>query len=257
MAEHTRGTTPVVSDISMATASTVHVHGLDLVEMLGTVTLGDFAYLELFRRLPDPHESIVFNAIVVALVEHGLTPSACVARLTMLGAPEPIQGAVATGLLGLGDTFVGTIEGAARICQTELAAPGGGIRTVGHAEVEAIAERVLDEHRATARAVPGIGHTVHKPVDPRAQKLFAVAPLGLVEELSRIASERSGKVLTVNVTGAIGAISTALGLPWTIARGPGIMARSIGLVGHLLEEREQPLAATVWTRAERESTARV
>ncbi|MFF2317878.1 citryl-CoA lyase [Arthrobacter sp. NPDC058097] len=259
MPAHTRGGSPVRSDIARATPSTVHVHGLDLVDMLGTVSLGDFAYLELFRRLPDKSESVLFNAIVVALVEHGLTPSALTARLTALGAPESLQGAVAAGLLGLGNTFVGTIEGAARICQTYIPADAGRLDDRG---IQALAERIADDFASDGQPIPGLGHPVHKPVDPRAQKLFAITreqgfddtPIRLMEELSRISSERRGWLLPVNVTGAIGAISTVLGLPWDVARGLGVMARAIGLVGHLLEERQQPLAASVWTRAERESS---
>lgn len=261
MAERTRGAASIHSDISFATPSTVHVHGLDLTEMLGSVSFGDFAYLELFRRLPDERESVLFNATVVALVEHGLTPSALVARLTYLGAPESIQGAVAAGLLGLGDTFVGTIEGAARLCQERI--PDAGSPRLTASQVSGLAATVVDEFAREGRPVPGIGHPVHKPVDPRAQKLFALArergfddtPIRFVEELSGLASRRTGKVLPVNVTGAIGAISTILGLRWEVARGLGVMARAVGLVGHLLEEREQPLAATVWTRAEQEAGA--
>ena len=258
MAAHTRGGTPIRSDIARATPSSVHVHGLDLIDMLGTVSLGDFAYLELFRRLPDKSESVVFNAIVVALVEHGLTPSALTARLTALGAPESLQGAVAAGLLGLGNTFVGTIEGAARICQTYLPATG----TLDENGMKSLAARIAEDFTREGLPIPGLGHPVHKPVDPRAQKLFAITreqgfddtPIRLMEELSRLSSESRGRILPVTVTGAIGAITSVLGLPWDVARGLGVMARSIGLVGHLLEERHQPLAASVWTRAERESS---
>lgn len=258
MAAGTRGGGRVRSRIARSDATSVHVHGLDLVDVLGTVNLGDFAYLELFHRLPDVRESRLFNALVVALVEHGLTPSALVARTTYLGAPESLQGAVAAGLLGLGDTFVGTIEGAARLC---AALPTD--RRMSDEEVTKHATSVLEEHSQRRTPVPGLGHPVHKPVDPRAQKLFAVADeLGfddttarLMRELSTQASERRGKVLPVNVTGAIGALATTLGLSADVARGLGVMARGIGLVGHLLEERTDPLAATVWTRAEAESMA--
>jgi citrate synthase len=263
MAEHTRGGTSVRSDIAHATASDVHVHGLDLVDMLGRVSLGDFAYLELFARLPDERESRLFNAIIVSLVEHGLTPSALVSRLTALGAPESLQGAVAAGLLGLGDTFVGTIEGAARLCQTRLPHDDEGrLVPCTDAEIATIATDVVAEAATTRTPIAGIGHPVHKPVDPRAEKLCAISnelgfptePIRLMREIARQASEQRGKLLPLNATGAIGATSTQLGVPWGIARGLGVMARAIGLVGHLLEERRRPLAATVWTRAERESS---
>nr|WP_022884407.1 citryl-CoA lyase [Glaciibacter superstes] len=252
------------SAMSRSTPSTVTVFGQDLVAMLGTVNLGDFAYLELFKRLPDERESTLFNALVVTLVEHGVTPSAIAARMTYLGAPESLQGAVASGILGLGNTFVGTIEGAAKICQERLPQSGAdrisADERMSDEQINALAEGIVAEYSTDKRMIPGLGHPVHKPVDPRAQKLLRLGrELGfddsssrLVEALSRIASERSGRVLPVNATGAIGALASTLGVPAHVARGLGVMARAIGLVGHLLEEKADPIATTVWNRIEAE-----
>lgn len=261
----TRQTPPLRSEIASSDATSVTVFGQDLVAMLGTVNVGDFAFLEIFGRLPDKNESILFNALVVTLIEHGMTPSAIAARMTYLGAPESIQGAVASGLLGLGNTFVGTIEGAARICQEHL--PGNGADgagpTLSDTEIEALAERVATEFKAERRPIPGLGHPVHTPVDPRAERLFELAAeLGfdntttrLMRALSRISSERSGRQLPVNATGAIGALASTLGVPAEVSRGLGVMARAIGLVGHLLEERRSPMAKTIWYRTEDEASA--
>src|SRR5881392_1397485 len=97
------------SDMGWSTAERVTVRGLDLCEdVLGKITLGDFAFLEVKGRKPTAAESTVFNAILAVLVEHGMTPSAIVARLTYLGAPESMQAAIAAGLCGMGTTFAGT-----------------------------------------------------------------------------------------------------------------------------------------------------
>jgi citrate synthase len=262
-----RGTKPIRSDIARSTASTVTVFGQDLIGMLGRVNLGDFAYLEIFKRLPDERESVLFNALVVTLVEHGVTPSALAARMTYLGAPESLQGAVAAGILGLGNTFVGTIEGAAKVCQDRLPAKGAdtvaGAERLSDGQIDELAAKIVAEFAAAKRPIPGLGHPVHKPVDPRAQKLFQLGrELGfddsasrLIEALSRIASERSGKVLPVNATGAIGALASTLGVPAHVARGLGVMARAVGLVGHLMEEKAEPMATTIWYRAEDEASA--
>ncbi|WP_084210582.1 citryl-CoA lyase [Pseudonocardia acaciae] len=251
----------VRSDIALATTDRVSVHGIDLPnDILGKVNVGDFAYLELFRRLPSQSESVVFNALVVALIEHGLTPNALASRLTYQGAPESLQGAVAAGLLGLGNRFVGTMEGAARLCQEHADEPGW---RDDPAQLDQLAEKIVAEHAEAGRFVPGIGHGLHKPVDPRAERLFEIAneqgldPANekLIRAISAAAQRRSGKVLPVNVTGAIGAIASTLGVPWAVVRGLGVMARAIGLVGHLLEERERPLALNVWAEAERKSMA--
>lgn len=262
-----RPTPAIVSEIARSTTDSVTVFGQDLIGMLGTVNLGDFAYLEIFRRLPQQNESVLFNALVVTLVEHGVTPSAIAARMTYLGAPESIQGAVASGILGLGNTFVGTIEGAAQICQQRL--PGAGFHEIdgeqrlSDEEIEQLASLIVAEHVQNRKPIPGLGHPVHKPVDPRAERLFELgrelgfddSPTRLMEALSRLASKRSGKRLPVNATGAIGALASTLGVPAEVSRGLGVIARAIGLVGHLLEERHQPISKSIWYRAEDEASS--
>src|SRR2546426_7694032 len=148
-----------------STTDRIVVRGHDLVnELLGKASLGEVAFLELKGRLPTPQESTVFNAIAVALVEHGLTPSAIASRLTYLGAPESLQGAVAAGLLGLGDRYGGSVEGVARMLQE---APAGD-------PVQA-ARQIVEAHRQRKEPVPGLGHPIHKPIDPRVPRLFQIA----------------------------------------------------------------------------------
>lgn len=260
-----RQTPPITSAIASSDATSITVFGQDLVSMLGKVNVGDFAFLEIFGRLPHERESTLFNALVVTLIEHGMTPSAIAARMTYLGAPESIQGAVAAGLLGLGNTFAGTIEGAARVCQDNLPAKGTdqSETRLSDEEIEALAERITTDFKAAGRPIPGLGHPVHKPVDPRAEKLFAIGDeLGfddttarLMRALSRVASEQCGRELPINATGAIGALASTLGVPWEVSRGLAVMARAIGLVGHLLEERRSPMAKTIWYRTEDEASS--
>jgi citrate synthase len=246
------------SEVAHSSADRIVVRGHDLVDLIGNVALGDMAFLELKGRLPTAQESAVFNAITVTLVEHGMTPSVIAARMTYLGAPESLQGAVAAGILGLGSRFGGSVEDIARILQTRLgAAPAG-------ADLRRVARDVVDEYRSAKRVIPGIGHPEHKDVDPRVPRLFEVAAAnGLsghhVELVGLIGDEAStalGRRLPVNATGAIGAIASELEIPWQVCRGLAVMARVIGLVAHLQEEVTDPLATEIWSRVAEETVER-
>jgi citrate synthase len=249
---------PLHTDIAWSTTDRITVRGYDLSrDLIGKINLGDMGFLELTGRLPSKRESNVFNAIAVTLVEHGITPSALATRLTYAGAPEAIQGAVAAGLLGLGSVFVGSIEGAARMLQEAL--PQG--KKPG--SIDRLAQKIVADYRASGRVLPGLGHPIHKPIDPRTPRLFGIAArngypgryIRLLQAIASHAESAYGKSLPINATGAIGAICCELGLPWNICRGIGVMARAVGLVGHVLEESHRPMGIEIWHRAEEEATA--
>ena len=238
------------SGLGRSTPDQIFVRGHDLAaDLLGKVNLGDVAFLELKGRLPNHHESVMFNALVVTLVEHGITPSTIAARLTYFGAPEALQAAVAAGLLGMGDRFGGSIEQAARTLQEAPA----------EADLRTTARHVVEAHRAGGQVIPGLGHPVHKPVDPRTTRLFELAQAhgfsGRHVQLMELIAEEATRVyerdLPVNATGAIAAIATEMEFPWRITRGLAVMARAIGLVAHLQEEMEEPMAGEIWAQTER------
>jgi len=221
------------SDLGWSTVDRIVVRGKDLPnEILGHLNLGDMAFLEIMGRVPNEKESKLFNAMAVTLVEHGVTPSAMVARLTYLGAPEAMQAAVGAGLLGLGSVFVGSMEGVARMLSE-------------NADVESM------------KRIPGLGHPVHKPVDPRTRRLFEIArETGFYGKFCQRMEEIGRKKnMVVNATGAIGALACELGMDWRAVRGIGVLARAIGLVGHILEEAKQPMALELWERTEEEASA--
>ncbi len=253
----TRKSRSIRSRMARSSATHISVKGLSLTEeILGHLNLGDMAFLELMGRRPNAKESIVFNAMLVTLVEHGLTPMAIVSRLTYLGAPESLQGAVAAGLCGMGTTFAGTAEGAARMLHE-------GLSDVKDTAPREIASQIVAAFKVAKASVPGIGHNLHKPVDPRTSRLFAIAEeqgfrgryVSLMEEISMEAERVYGKPLPVNATGAIGALCCEMGVTWQIARGISVMGRAVGLVGHLVEEQVEPIAAEIWLRAEEEASA--
>lgn len=251
---------PLRSDIAWSTPEAIGVHGYDLCkDLMGEVNFGDMAFLSVTGRRPNPDQSHMFNAILVTLVEHGIVPSTLAARMTYAGAPEAMQAAVAAGLLGLGSVFVGSTEGAARMLAAAL--PDGKSDT----PPPELARAIVQDHRAQKRIIPGLGHPIHKPVDPRTLRLFELARqtgfhgpyVALMECVADAAGATFGKLLPINATGAIGALCCEMGLPWQASRGLGVMARAVGLVGHVLEEARQPIAMELWHRTEDEATAHI
>ena len=186
-----------------------------------------------------------------------MTPSAIASRLTYFGAPESVQGAVAAGLLGIGDRFGGSVEDAARTLQEALAGAHSS------PDLTALAREIVATHKDRKAPIAGLGHPIHKPIDPRTPKLFAIAAengfsgrfVQLMQEISAEASRSYGRELPVNATGAIGAIASELDIPWRVSRGLAVLARAIGLVGHIQEELNEPLAAEIWTRIDQEASS--
>ncbi|WP_455274919.1 citryl-CoA lyase [Rhizobium herbae] len=246
----------VKSDIAWATPEKIVIHGLDLCnDIVGKFDLGQMAFLEVFARVPNEAELRMFNAMMVVLVEHGITPSSLATRLTVCGAPEAVQGAIAAGLLSLGSVFVGSIDNAARMLQEAL------VDAPADAELDAIATRIVADFKSRREIIPGIGHPFHKPIDPRTPALFKVAEetgfngryVALMEKIGAEAARVSKRELPVNVTGAMAAIASEFGVSWKVVRGLAVAARAIGLVGHVMEEMRQPMGDEIYYRMEEEA----
>ena len=247
----------ISTDIAWSSPDSITAFGRDLpTEILGHVSFGDMAFLEITQRIPNANESRMFNAMLVTLVEHGLTPSTIAARLTYLGAPEAMQAAVAAGLSGLGSVFVGSIEGTARMLYEAMP------QSDPAADLSALAETIVQKFADERAILPGIGHPFHKPIDPRTPRLIELATetgfdgryVALVQEVAAAAERRKERSLPVNATGLLGALCCEMGFDWRVCRGLGVMARAVGLVGHILEEARNPIARQIWLQAEDAAT---
>jgi len=236
----------IKSSMATLTVDTITVRGHNLVDdLIGKIDVTDLFFLEVTGRLPKPAESKLVTAMIVAIAEHGMMPSVIAARLTLLGAPESFQGAVASGLLGAGDTFVGPAGNVAKMLQVEAAGFEGSAADK--------ARQIVDLYQSSKRRLPGLGQP-HHPVDPRTVKLFAMgrelgiagANVELMTEIHRTAVERLGKPLTLNAVAAIGSLCSDIGLDWRAVRGIGLIARTVGLIGHVMEEMRSPQANAIW-----------
>jgi citrate synthase len=240
------------SGIGKSTPDTITVRGRNLAtELMGQVTFTELAFFLTAGRMPSPGETRLFDAALVALADHGLTPSVLAARLTWTGATESLQGAVAAGLLGAGNVFLGVVEDTARFLAAVLADP-----------TEGAAERAVQAEIAAGRRIPGLGHPVHKVEDPRTPRLYGIAEeagfpiphLTLLRIVAELHAAATGKALPINGAGVAGAAFADLGFPPAIVRGFALLARTAGLVGHLAEEMEHPIGGRLWLDVEHRAT---
>lgn len=236
----------IETQMATLTVDTITVRGLDLTDqIIGQMDVGAFFFLEVVGRKSTPAEAQLVNALIVSIAEHGMMPSVIAARLTYLGAPESLQGAVASGLLGAGDIYVGPAGNVAKMLQVEAPEIPGS--------VEEKAQALVEKYLSAKRRIPGLGQP-HHPVDPRCTKLFALQEnLGvprenavLMQEIHKVAIARLGRPLTLNAVAAVGSIASDIGLDWRAVRGIGLVGRTVGLVGHLLEEMRRPSANAIW-----------
>lgn len=242
---------PPTTSIATSTAEDVFVRDKSLCrELIGKLTFTEMIYFQVLGRLPTRAQTELVDACLVTLMEHGLTPSAVATRLVYSSGPEAMQAAVAAGLLAVASRFVGTTEGCGALLKRIVAAGP---------ERDLEAERIAVEFRDSRSPIPGFGHPLHKPDDPRSVRLLALAhERGVAGEhvaaLAALSSEVDrtfGKHITVNVTGAVAGILGDCGVPVEILRGFALIARCAGLVGHVHEEQQKPALRALWDAAER------
>jgi citrate synthase len=254
-ASHPSGT--FRTGIGTSTSDTILLLGQDLAQdLLGQVGFGELSFWLMAKRRPTPGQLAMFEAVLVALADHGFTPTAIAARLTYTSAPESLQGAVAAGLLGGGSRFLGVTEDAARFLSECL---GRVERPRDEAGWDELAAEVVGATKAVGRFVPGLGHPVHKVEDPRTPVLFELARrhgtfgdhLELLAAIGRVHPEILGRQLPLNGAGVCGAVLADLDLPVSIMRGCALLARCAGLLGHLAEELTDPVGMDIYLGVDR------
>jgi citrate synthase len=246
------------TSIGTSDENQIRLLGQDLAaDLMGKVGFGELAYWLVAGRRPTAGETRVFEAVLVALADHGFTPTAIAARLTYLSAPESLQGALAAGLLGGGSRFLGVTEDCGRFLDQVLT--GAGSVPTDDAGFDALALDAVTKARAENRFVPGLGHPVHKHQDPRTPVLIKIADeeglhgphLRLFEAIGRVHPQVLKRTLPLNGAGVCGAALADLGLPIDLLRGFALLARAAGLLGHLAEERRDPIGMDIYLTVDR------
>jgi citrate synthase len=230
------------SRISQAYPDRVEVRGHDLTgELMGRLSFTQYVHFLLTGEEPTEEQRFFLDLVLVSLAEHGMMPTNVAARMTLAADPGSLQGAVAAGILGCGPVILGTASECARLLE----------------DAREPRELAREIHAAGGK-VPGFGHPVHKPVDPRAERILQLADQRHVSgphvqrarQFRDAVAEVWGKPLTMNVSMPIAAVMLDLGFPSAAVDAVPILARTAGLLAHLAEEREHPIGLMLARKAE-------
>lgn len=242
-----------VSHIAQAHPDRVEVRGRDLCgDLMGRLSFTEYFHLLLTGDEPSDEQRFFLDLLLIAIAEHGMMPTSVAARMTLDADPGSLHGAVAAGILGAGPVIVGTAEACARLLERAQADVAAG------AAPEQVAARIAGEVRAAGERLPGFGHPLHKPLDPRAERILSLADahgvsaghVALARSFREAAASAWGRPLTMNVSMPIAAVMLDLGFVASVVKAVPILARTAGLLAHLAEEQQNPVGFLMASRAE-------
>jgi citrate synthase len=242
-----------VSRIARAYPDRVEVRGRDLTgDLMGRLTFTGYFHLLLTGEEPTEEQEYFLDLLLVSIAEHGLMPTNVAARMTLAADPGSLQGAVAAGILGCGPVVLGTAEECARMLE---AAQG---KVASGRSLDDVASGAAREIHSRGERVPGFGHPVHRPLDPRAERILELADergvsgpyVAFARALRESVAGVWGKPLTMNVSLPIAAVMLDLGFPASAVKAVPILARTAGLLAHLAEEQREPIGFAMAAAAE-------
>lgn len=243
-----------LTHICRAYPDRIEVRGRDLAgDLMGRLSFTEYFHLLLTGSEPTEEQRFFLDLLLVAIAEHGMMPTNVAGRMTLAADPGSLHGAVAAGILGAGPVILGTAEECAKL----LSRAQQKVSSVGRDRAEVARELVREIHDSGGR-VPGFGHPIHRPLDPRAERVLELAGersvsgphVALSRALNDAVAEIYGRPLTMNVSLPIAAVMLDLGFQSAAVKSVPILARTASLLAHLAEERELPVGFAMAAAAE-------
>jgi citrate synthase len=232
------------TSITDMTPGVIRMRGYAIQDLIGNISFPAMIWLMLRGELPSPGQADLLGAALVAEVDHGpQAPAIAIARMAIT-CGVGINNAMASAINVLGDIHGGAGQQAMELYSAIEA------RSEAGADHEGAADAEISERLEARRLVEGFGHRFHK-LDPRAPRLLALVEAsrqqGLVQgRFARIgvAVEKAllrhkGHVLPMNIDGATAVVYSELGFPPELGRGLFILSRSVGVLAHTWEQKQQ------------------
>jgi citrate synthase len=223
----------------------IELSGYPVQDLIGKVSFVDTIWLMLRGDLPMPGQAFLLEAALVPSVDHGPhAPSIAIARMAVSAGAE-LNGAMASAVNVLADIH----GGAGQQCM-ELFEDVARRQEAGATLSEAVDQGVAAFIAENGKIIPGYGHRFH-PIDPRSEPLLKLAAAAVADgtvsgryvkiarEVTAGIKRRTGKNIPVNIDGATAAIYCELGFAAPLGRGLFILGRSVGILAHAWEQKQQ------------------
>jgi citrate synthase len=250
---HSGKTRTAITRICTARADSVEVRGGDLCrDFMGRLSFTEYFYLLLTGHEPTENQRYFLDLLLIAIAEHGMMPTVQAARMTLAADTGSLQGALAAGLLGCGPVLVGTSELCGKLLtQAQARVAAGG-------DADAVAMELVRDIRNAGGKVPGFGHPVHRPTDPRGERILDLADarsvsgpnVAMARRIRDAVTKVWGKPLVMNVSMPTAAVLLDLEFPAEMIKAIPLLARSGGILAHLAEEQQNPVGFTMAAHAE-------
>jgi citrate synthase len=223
----------------------IAIRGYPIEQLIGNVGFADMIWLMLRGELPTRAQSSLLEAALVPGVDHGPhAPSIAISRMAV-SCGLPVNGAMASAVNVLDDVHGGAGQQCMELYR-EIEAEADAATHLPQA-----AARVLERRRAAGdKIVPGFGHRFH-PVDPRTEPLFALVDRavagGVIEgryarigrAVESVLRTSRSRPIPMNIDGITAVVFCELGFEPELGRGLFVLSRSVGILAHAWEQKQQ------------------
>jgi citrate synthase len=227
--------------ITKIQANEILLRGYPIEELMGKLPFAHVAFLIMTGELPTKAQGEFIDAMLVACIDHGVTPPSALNARHAASTGAPLNAAAAAGILAINRSHGGSAEEAMKVfLESEHWRNSAGI------SFQEMAERFVLGELDSGRRIPGYGHRYHEE-DPRTKRLLelaraanvAGAHVDLALAIESVLSKTLQRSMPLNVDGIIAAVLCDMNVPVEIASSFFMLARLPGLVAHALEEQQR------------------
>lgn len=223
----------------------IDIRGYPIEQLIGAISFPEMIWLMVRGELPTAGQARLLEAALVASVDHGPhAPSIAISRMAITCGAE-LNNAMASAINVLADVHGGAGQQCMGFYQMVRAKSAEGL------SLEAAVEAALPEYREKyGNIVGGFGHRWH-PVDPRTEPLLRMVQecadsgeisgeyIGIARAVEAVLTRTKGKPIPMNIDGSTAVIFSELGFEPEMGRGLFILSRSVGILSHAWEQKQQ------------------